>query len=204
MSSSYQRRGLVGEDVTGPALQTCIEQKHPILELLRQRMGRGKRLDLDMALSVNLHGANTAKGRDVLVLLAHGLAQDLRLDPKGFLSELLGREVLPLEGVQRVQEGHRKTSRAAQARVGRQVSDGDDLQTPVHPDQAHRFADDGVFDVVHRVHDLRLGVTDADTVFEAGIDKDVHVFIDGGADKVAAVATVEGGQIGAAATQRKS
>src|SRR5581483_10632519 len=91
-----------------------------------------------------------------------------------------------------------------QARVRRQVRDGDDFEVGVQASQLHRLPDDGVLDVLNALGDLGAGVADADVFFEAVVDRDVDVLVDGGADQITAVLAVVRRQVRTAPAQGHS
>jgi hypothetical protein len=137
---------------------------------------------------------------DVLVLLAHRLAQHVDLDVARLLGEGGRGYVLALVGVQRPEQPHREGSRRSQPCARRDVGDAHDLLRAPHRVQAQRLPDQGVLDVGDPRDPLHRRVLDDVVVGERVVDRYVDILVHGGRDDVAAVAPVVGGKVGTAAS----
>ena len=161
-----------------------------------------QRCHIHGAILTELEGRDAAEGRDVLVLFADGLPQDVDLDVTGLLGQHLARDEVLIQRMQRAQQGDRETAGRTQASPGGNIGKADDLQVRrAHGDHAQGFADDGVLDLVHGLHYFGGGILDEVLRLEGLVERDVDVFIDGGGEDEAPVFAVVGGKVGATASQ---
>ena len=100
--------------------------------------------------SGNSKQARPPKRRDVLILLAHRLLQNLDFDLAGLLGDHRRIDVVALERVDRAQQPDGESARRSQAGAGGNIGHADhfDGRTDVvHPE---RFSDQRMTDVVER------------------------------------------------------
>ncbi len=139
-----------------------------------------------------LEAAQPAKRSNVLVLNADRFAEGVDFDVAGFAGQLFGGGRGADEMVQRVEHADGDAAGGAEARTfGGNVGEKRNLHRPAHANLAHRFANQFVFDLVHRVHDLFLRPVDVDFVVEPFFDDAVHVLVNRRADDAAAMLLVE-------------
>ena len=143
-----------------------------------------------------------AVGRDVLVLLADGLLQDVDLELARLARELLGGDELALERVQAVEERDGEAARRAEAGVRRHVGEAVELDAarrcPVICSASWKMRC-RIWST--RVDDLALRVREADVVVEAARGADEDELVDGRGDEEAAVLARVAGQVGPASAE---
>ena len=143
---------------------------------------------------------DAAIGRDVLVLLADGLAADIDFDFASFAGELLGGGQLAFVGVQSVQQPHGHSAGGAQAGTfGWHIGQRGDFDAVLHAGAQQGLAHQLVLQVAHVLYGFFLGVIDDDQLVEARHDHHVHILVDGGTDHGAFVFAVVAVEIRAAA-----
>ncbi len=198
------RLGLLLEHGRSGALDARVVDDEVGLELVDHLVLQREALDLDGAIGPERQRADAAVGRDVLVLLADRLLEELDLELAGLARELLGGHELALERVQAVEQGDGEAARRAEAGVGRYVGQAVQLEAVGDARHAQRRLEDAVPDLVDRVDDLALGIREANRVLEALRDADEHELVDrSGYDEAAVFARVAG-EVGAASPERKA
>ena len=195
------RLGLLLEHRRRRALDAGVVDDEVRLELVDDLVAQREALDLDGAVGLERQRADAAERRDVLVLLADRLLEEIDLELAGLARELLGRDELALERVQAVEQGDREAARRAETRVGGHVGQAVELEAAGDPGHAERRLEDAVPDLVDRVDDLALGVREADGVLEAARDADEDELVDGRGDDEAAVLARVAGEVGAASPE---
>ena len=131
---------------------------------------------------------DAAIGRDVLVLLADRLAQQVDLDVAGLPRQLLAVDERAVMGVQRPQQRGGEAAGRAQAGAGGNVRHAGDFQVRrAQAGQLERLPHDGVLHLGDGVHVLELRVLDDQLLREGVVQGDVDVLVDGGGDQEAAV-----------------
>ena len=156
-----------------------VEEQQPAGEPPAQGAAADDRVHPDGAVGQEPDVLEAAERRDVLVLLADRLAQDLDFDFAGLARELGRRPPLGLHGVERVQDADGQRRTRAQPDPCGQVGDRRDFDPFRQPRHLHRLADQVVLEVVDVIHDFRSRVRHANAVVEPGIDSHVHVAVDG-------------------------
>jgi hypothetical protein len=98
------------QDGTRRALKPGIEQQQPLLEAPARLGGADDRVDLDALVGVEANVLKAAVGREVLVLLADRLAENLDLYGARALRQFLSRYMPADERVECVQDsdGYRR------------------------------------------------------------------------------------------------
>jgi hypothetical protein len=192
-------RALALEDVVGAALVLGVEEEHPPRELLHGLGGRGHRLDVDRAVGIEADVVHAAERRGILVLLADRLAEQVDLDAARLLGDVLGADDVALVGVEREQHADGERARRPQARAGRDVADGGDLDVAAEAGELQRLAHQLVAQLLEVVDDLRARIRDAGGGLEARADRDVHVLVERERQHRAVLAAIERRQVGAAA-----
>ena len=128
----------------------------------------GSALDVDRSVAIERHRADPAVGRDVLVLLADRLLEDVYLELARLVGELLGGHELALEGVQAVEQSDGEAARRAEPRVRRHVGEAVQLEAALEARSSRSaVAKMRCLISVDRVDDLALGVRQPDGVVEA-------------------------------------
>ena len=117
--------------------------------------------------------ADAAVGRDVLVLLADGLAAPVDLDGARPLGEFLGRQLASLVGEQGLQQSNGDRGGRSETGPGRRdVGEGRDLDATPNAGHVHGLAHEVVLDILDLRHDLLAGVVEVDVVVEALLHDD--------------------------------
>ncbi len=173
-----------------------------VLEQVQRVVARLDRPRAHRVVLVELEHRRAAERRDVLVLLADRLLQQIDLDVAGHLGQLARVHEVPLELVQHAQQASAEAARRPEAGAGRDVGHAGDLDvTAGDAGQAQRLADDRVLDVVDLLDALDLRVAQ-DDLFERGLhQRHVDVLVDRGGHQEPAVLPVVRGQVGAAAAE---
>ena len=140
--------------------------------------------------------AQSAVGRDVLVLLPDGLPAPVDLDLAGVPRQFLRGLRIAAIGIQGVQQAHGNAARGPQARpFGGDVRQRRDLHAPAHAGEPQGLPDQVVFDLVGMVDGLPFRVVDVNPVVESFVDDDEYVLVDGRADDQAVFPFIEIGEI---------
>src|SRR5262249_24734470 len=108
---------LIRQNVRRAALDAGVEKQQIAFEL-RNFMGvEPQRRRFHASLAVYIKTSDSAKGRDVLVLLADRFLEDLNLDLIRLFGQILRGHALALIGVERQQKAHGERSGTSQSRV---------------------------------------------------------------------------------------
>ena len=173
-----------------------------ILHVVERPLADLQRPRLHLAVGQEPEASDPAVGRDVLVLLADRLLQDVDLDLARLLGQLAGVDQVLLR-VQRLEQGRGEAARRSQPGARRDVGHAGDLQPEILPaHQPQRLADQRVLDVLDPLHLLHLRILQEDSRHEPMMDQDVDIFINGRGDEEAAVLLVVGRQVGPPAAER--
>jgi hypothetical protein len=193
---------LIGQHLAGAARVAREEQEQVLLEVAQRVVGNPEGGGVDRAVGGDFEAGQATECRDVLVLLADGLAQHVDLDVARLLGQLGGRHVLAPVRVQGPEQADGERPRGAEPGAGRDVGDADDLLGVTDRVEAQGLAHERVGDAVHVVGAFERRVLDHVPVGERVVDGHVHVAVDGGRDEEAAAPLVVRRQVGAATTDR--
>ena len=137
-------------------------------------------------------------GRDVLILLAGRLVQNVDLDLTRVLCETPWRDGHATRERERLQEAHRERAGRAQAGPCRDVGNHTHLQGITLPVALQCLPKDRMADLRGLVDLLELRVLHPVPALEDGVGEHVDVLVDRAADQEAAVLTVVGRHVGPA------
>src|ERR1022692_2115095 len=140
--------------------------------------------------------------RDVLVLLADGLAAKLNLDLAGFPGQLFRGHQLALVAVQSMQQADHHAAGGPQAGpFGRHVGQHSDLDGRLNARAHQRLANQLMLQVANLVDDLFLGIADVNQVVETRRHDYIDIFIDRRTDHQAFVLSIVTREIGRASRE---
>src|SRR5262249_48304628 len=122
----------------------------------------------------------------------------------GLFRELLGGDVLALEGVEAVQERDGERARRAEPRVRRDVGEAMELEAALEAGEAERLAEDAMLDRVDGVDELGLRIGEANVVVEAPGDTHEAELVDRSGDEESAMLSGVAREVRAAAPEREA
>ena len=129
-----------------------------------------------------------------MVLFADGLTAFFDFDAASFIRKLLGRDVAPLDRMQRMHEADGETAGRAEAGAARRdVRHRGDLKTALESEHVQAFAHDGMLQLRSLFDFLGARIADSQGVVELPAHGDVNVFVDGCGDDGTTVLPVVSG-----------
>src|SRR5581483_4141829 len=194
---------LLLQDFPGRARIAGKEQQQVVFEVIQGLLRNAQGVGLDGLVAPEFEAADVAIGRDVLILLADWLLEDVELDVAGLLGQLLGMDQVLSQAVQRLENRRGEAARRAKSRSSRNIRHAGDFEVLGQiADQAQTFAHDGMANLVDRRCLFQSRVLDQITVDETPVKIDVDVLVDGSGDEKTAVRVVVRRQVRTAAAQR--
>ena len=195
-------RVLVFQDVRGRAREAGEEQHQIVFQIVQGFRRHLQRRHLHVVVGQKAKTGDAAERRDVLVLLADGLVQQVQLDVAGLLRQLLAGDVVLLHGVQGPQQRGGETARGSESGARRDVRHTGDFEVRnPYLHQAKRFAHDRMPDLPDRLHRFHFGVLDDDFLGEGLVQRNIDILIDGGGNDETGMLAIVGGQVGSPSTE---
>ena len=170
---------LVVQHGRGVARIAREEHEQVLFQVVQCAVADIERADMDLPVFSKLEAGQAPEGRDVLILLAHRLLQQIDLDPAGFLGHHTGVDIFALQSVNRPQQADRERARGAETGTGRNVRHADHFERRRHFVHTQHFANQSVADVVQRGGLLQSGILQEISAAEGLIQADVDVLVDG-------------------------
>ena len=150
-----------------------------VFEIVERAVADVERRDVDLAVFCKLEARQAAESRDVLILFADRLLQNLDLDLAGFFGHHGRIDVFALKGVHRAQQPDGESARRSQARAGGNIRHADHFDGRTNVVHPQRFPDQRMADVVERDGVFERGVFQEVPAAESFVDADVDMFVDG-------------------------